>query len=153
MSNDTETHPSTHTATGRFQVTAWDERTLATSDDETVEISGTTCPARGFSRADVTYAYSGDVEGTGLVAYLIAYRAGATAPTTGFQQFTGSIDGHDGSLVLQHVGEHDAGSVRERLEIVEGLGTGGLAGMTGHATVEIAGHSDDGYPVTVHYRL
>lgn len=147
--NDT----SIHTATGHFRVTAWDEQTVASSDDETIEINGLTYPARGFTRADVAYHYDGDVEGTGLVAYLIAYRAGSTAPTVGFQQFTGSIDGHEGTLVLQHSGHHDTAAVRERLEIVEGLGTGGLAGMTGHAEVEIASHSDDGYPVTVHYRI
>jgi hypothetical protein len=143
----------THSATGRFTVTSWDESPVYTTDEETIEISGITYPARGFTRAQVSYAYSGDVGGTGTVAYLIAYISGQAAPTVGFQGFEGTIDGHEGGLVLRHSGEHDDAAVRERLDIVPGLGTGGLADMRGYAEVELAGHSDDGYPITFHYSM
>ncbi|GAC69295.1 DUF3224 domain-containing protein [Gordonia soli] len=143
----------THTATGTFTVTSWSEEPVYTADDETVEVSGMPYPARGFTRAAVTYSYAGDVSGTGTIGYLIAYIAGQSAPTVGFQGFEGTIDGHEGTLVLQHSGEHDATAVRERLEIVPGLGTGGLADMRGHADVELAGHSEDGYPITFEYSM
>ena len=55
--------------------------------------------------------------------------------------------------MLQHVGDHDAEAVRATLTIVEGMGTGGLEGMTGEATIELAGHSDDGYDITLSYDL
>jgi len=141
-----------HTSTGRFTVTSWEEKVVVDIDGEGTEINGVTYPKRGFSRADTTYAYSGDIEGTSTVAYLISYNDGF-APVTGFERFEGSIDGHDGSLVLQHVGDHDAEAVRATLTIVEGMGTGGLAGMRGEATIELAGHSDDGYPITLSYDL
>ncbi|MGV9670577.1 MULTISPECIES: DUF3224 domain-containing protein [unclassified Gordonia (in: high G+C Gram-positive bacteria)] len=147
------TTTTTHTATGTFQVTAWSETPVYTRDDRTVEISGVAYPAHGFTRADVSYDYSGDVHGTGTLAYLIAYIEGTEAPTLGLQAFEGSIDGHDGTLVLRHDGSHDAIGVHERLDIVDGLGTGGLADMRGHAEIEIAGHSDDGYPITFHYSM
>lgn len=141
-----------HTTSGRFTVTSWDEKVIVDIDGEGVEINGVTYPQRGFSRADTAYAYSGDVQGTGTVAYLIAYNPGF-APTSGFERFEGSIDGHDGSLVFQHLGDHDEQAVRATLTIVEGLGTGGLEDMRGEATVELAGHSDDGYDITLSYDL
>ncbi|MGW0037902.1 DUF3224 domain-containing protein [Gordonia sp. NPDC003376] len=150
---DTTSQPRTHTATATFQVTSWTENPVYTRDDRTVEISGMQYPAHGFTRADVTYTYSGDLSGQGTLAYLIAYIEGAAAPTTGFEVFEGSIDGHEGTLVFRHDGTHDAVGVHERLTIVEGLGTGGLARMRGHADIEIAGHDDDGYPITVEYTI
>ncbi|MRJ76561.1 DUF3224 family protein [Aeromicrobium sp. SMF47] len=136
-----------HTTTARFTVTGWDEQVVVDIDGD-----GKQLPQRGFTRADVTYAYSGAIEGTGTLTYLISYRPGA-APVVGFEHFTGSIDGHDGSLVLQHAGEHDAEAVRATLHVLEGLGTGGLEGLRGEATVELAGHSDDGYEISLAYDL
>ncbi len=141
-----------HTAAGTFTVKSWDEKVIVDIDGEGTEINGVTYPKRGFSRADTTYAYSGGIEGTGTVAYLISYVPGF-APTSGFERFEGSIDGHDGSLVFQHLGDHDEQAVRATLTIVEGMGTGGLEGMKGEATVELAGHSDDGYDITLSYDL
>lgn len=143
---------TTHTTTARFRVASWTEQIIVDIDGDGKEINGVTYPTRGFSRADTSYTYSGSIEGTGVVSYLISYRPGV-APVTGFEQFTGSIDGHDGSLVFQHVGEHDAEAVRATLQIVEGMGTGGLEGMTGEATINLAGHSDDGYAISLTYSL
>lgn len=141
-----------HQTKGTFTVTSWDEKVVVDIDGTGTEINGVTYPTRGFSRADTTYTYTGDIEGTGLVAYLISYNPGF-APVTGFERFEGTIDGHDGSLVLQHVGDHDAEAVRAKLHIVEGLGTGGLEAMRGEATIELAGHSEDGYDITLEYDL
>jgi Protein of unknown function (DUF3224) len=57
---------------------------------------------------EVSYSYSGDLEGTGTLVYLIAYKAGA-APVLGLERFTGAIGGHEGSCVFRHVGSQDAG--------------------------------------------
>lgn len=143
---------TTHTTTGRFTVSSWNEEVIVDIDGDAAEINGVKYPTRGFSRADTSYSYSGSIEGAGNVSYLISYRPGA-APVSGFEQFTGSIDGHDGSLVFQHVGEHDAEAVRATLHIVEGMGTGGLEGMTGEASINLAGHSDDGYEISLTYSL
>ncbi|MET1038609.1 MAG: DUF3224 domain-containing protein [Aeromicrobium sp.] len=143
----------THTVTARFTVASWDEDVVVDIDGDTSDGGGAAPPRRGFSRADVHYAYSGSIEGSSVVAYLISYRPGAAAPVSGFERFEGSIDGHDGSLVAQHVGEHDAEGVRATLTIVEGLGTGGLESMTGEATIDLAGHSEDGYEITLSYDL
>ena len=109
-------------------------------------------PRRGFTRADVGYAYSGDLDAISTLTYLIAYKPGG-APVLGFEQVTGTLDGHDGYFVFQHTGHQDAGSVRASLEVVPGLGTGGLESLRGEAELEIAGHSDDGYELVIHYDL
>lgn len=141
-----------HSTSGRFSVASWDEKVIVDIDGDGTEINGVIYPKRGFSRADTAYTYTGDIDGSSTVAYLISYNQGY-APVSGFERFEGSIDGHDGSLVFQHVGDHDAEAVRATLHIVAGLGTGGLEGMTGEATIELAGHSDDGYDITLAYDL
>lgn len=143
----------THISTGKFTVSSWNETTVHQADDETIDMGGVAYPARGFTRADVEYDYHGDVSGHGVEASLIAYNRESSAPTMAFLAFDGSIDGHEGSLVLRSVGEHAGMEVSGRLDIIPGLGTGGLANATGYAEIEISGHSDDGYPITFHYDL
>jgi len=55
--------------------------------------------------------------------------------------------------VLRHLGEQDAGSVRARLEVVPGMGTGALENLRGEADLVISGHSEDGYELVLHYDL
>ena len=55
--------------------------------------------------------------------------------------------------MLRHIGTQDAGSVSARLEVVPGMGTGGLEGLRGEAELTIAGHSDDGYEIVLRYDL
>jgi len=139
-------------ATCRFDVSSWNE-TLVVDIDGTGTTAGETYyPDRGFTRTETVYAYRGDVEGTGTSAGLIAYHSGA-APILGLERFEGSIGGHDGSCVFRHVGVQDKGSVTDHLEVVPGMGTGGLEGLRGEADLSIGGHSDDGYELVLSYDL
>ncbi|NUR07189.1 MAG: DUF3224 domain-containing protein [Nocardioidaceae bacterium] len=139
-------------ATGRFDVTAWQEETFVDVDGSGTTAGDAYYPDRGLSRAQVAYRYTGDLEGTSTAVLLIAYKADA-APVLGLEQFTGSVDGHEGSCVFRQVGEQDKGSVSTRLEVVPGLGTGGLEHLRGEAELRIAGHSDDGYELVLSYDL
>lgn len=141
------------TASCRFDVASWKEEVSVDID----EGEGTTTgdmyyPKRGLTRAEVSYSYTGEIEGSSTMVSLIAYKADA-APVLGLERFTGSIAGQEGSCVFQHIGSQDAGSVRERLEVVPGMGTGGLEGLRGEAELSIAGHSDDGYELVLSYDL
>ncbi len=143
----------TSTATCRFDVASWSERAYVDIDEGEGTTAGETYyPKRGLTRAEVGYTYTGDVEGTSTLTYLIAYKADA-APVLGLEQFTGSVDGHEGSCVFQHTGSQDAGSVSAHLEVVPGMGTGGLEGLRGEAELRISGHSEDGYELVLHYDL
>jgi Protein of unknown function (DUF3224) len=141
-----------HTATGKFQVASWSESTYVDIDGEGTKAGENYYPKRGLSRAAVSCTYTGEIEGTSTLAYLIAYKADA-APVLGLEQFTGSIGGHEGSCVFRHVGSQDGGSVSARVEVVPGMGTGGLERLTGEAELAIGGHSDDGYQLVLSYDL
>src|SRR5690606_21416647 len=107
-------------------------------------------PRRGVTRAEVSYTYRGDIDGESTMIYLIAYKADA-APILGFERFEGSIGGHEGTCVFRHLGTQDEKSVTARIEVVPGMGTGGLQNLRGEAELSIAGHSEDGYPLTLTY--
>jgi Protein of unknown function (DUF3224) len=141
-----------HTATGKFQVASWSESTYVDIDGEGTKAGENYYPKRGLSRAEVGYTYTGEIEGTSTLAYLIAYKADA-APVLGLEQFTGSIGGHEGSCVFRHVGSQDGGSVSARVEVVPGMGTGDLERLTGEAELTIGGHSDDGYQLVLSYDI
>lgn len=141
-----------HKANCRFTVTSWTENLLADIDGTGTTSGPAYYPDRGMSRADVTYSYSGDVEGTSTVAYLITYRGGA-APVLGFERFEGSIGGRAGTSVFQHIGEQDRSSVSARLAVVPGMGTGDLADLRGEAELSISGHCEDGYELALSYDL
>jgi hypothetical protein len=148
----TETTSCTHKATCRFQVASWTETVYVDIDGEGTTMGDAYYPNRGLTRVAVSYAYTGAIEGTSTLTYLIAYKADA-APVLGLEQFTGSIDGHEGSCVFRHVGSQDTGSVSAHLDVVPGMGTGGLEGLRGEADLAIAGHSDDGYELVLSYDL
>ena len=140
-------------ATCRFDVASWTESAYVDIDEGEGTTAGETYyPKRGLTDAEVGYTYTGDVEGTSTLHYLIAYKDGA-APVVGLERFTGSIGGHEGTCVLQHTGSQDAGSVTAHLEVVPGMGTGGLETLRGEAELRIAGHSDDGYELVLSYDL
>jgi len=142
----------THTATCRFDVASWKEKAYVDIDGEGTTAGEMYYPKRGLTHAQVGYTYTGDVEGSSTLAYLIAYKPDG-APVLGLEQFTGSVDGHEGSCVFVHIGGQDAGSVSAHVEVVPGMGTGGLEGLRGEAELKIAGHSDDGYELVLSYDL
>ena len=141
-----------HETTSRFTVASWKEDLYVDIDGEGTTAGEAYYPKRGLTHAAVGYAYSGGIEASSEVHYLITYK-GDAAPVLGFEQVTGSVDGHEGSFVFRHVGSQDAGSVSAHLEVVPGLGTGGLEGLTGEAELTIAGHSEDGYELVLRYDL
>lgn len=139
-------------ATGKFRVESWSESHFLDIDDAGTTAGDNYYPNRGLSRAETAYSYTGDIEGTSTVTYLIAYKEG-DAPVLGFERFEGSIGGQDGTCVFRHLGSHDAEAVRSRVEVVEGMGTGGLAGLRGETEIALAGPGDDGYDLTLHYDI
>ncbi|GAA2812488.1 DUF3224 domain-containing protein [Saccharopolyspora taberi] len=141
-----------HRATCRFTVAAWSEDVITDVDGEGITAGGAYYPNRGVTRAEVRYSYTGDIEGTSTLVYLISYKPDA-APVLGFERFEGTIGGHAGSCVFQHIGSQDKGSVAARVEVVPGLGTGALANLRGEAELSVAGHSDNGYELVLAYEI
>jgi hypothetical protein len=143
----------TQQAVCRFTVASWSEEVYADIDPgEGTTVGGISYPRRGLSRADVGYSYTGDLEASSTLTYLMGYRNGEDL-VIGLERVEGSLAGHDGSFVLRHEAVHDAGSVTGTVSVVPGMGTGGLEGLRGEALLEIRGQGDDGYELLLAYDL
>jgi hypothetical protein len=108
------------TLDGEFTVTSWDENTYAEREG-----------GRKLTRAHVTQDLAGDIVGTGEVEWLMSYGDDGTAHFVGLQQFAGTIDGREGSAVLETSGDFDGTVATWACKVVEGSGTGGWATMSG----------------------
>lgn len=139
-------------APARFTVAAWSEHLVTDIDGEGTTAGDAYYPNRGITRAEVRYTYTGEIEGTSALTYLISYKADA-APVLAFERFEGSIAGHEGTCVFQHAGHQDKTSVSAHVQVVPGMGTGGLENLRGEAEVSIAGHNDEGYELVLAYSL
>ena len=142
----------THKASCRFTVSSWKEQVYADIDGTGTTSGEMFYPDRGLSRAQVGYRYTGDLDGSSTLVYLLGYRGGDDL-VIGLERFEGSVAGHEGSFVLRHQAVHDASSVRGRVTVVPGMGTGALEGLRGEAELTIAGHSEDGYELVLSYDL
>jgi len=79
----------------------------------------------------VEKSYYGDIEGKSTTQWLMAYAEDGSATFVGLERISGRFDGEPGSLVLQHVGSYAEGSAKASLAVVEGLGSGALASVSG----------------------
>lgn len=140
------------TAESVFTVASWEESVVEDIDGSGSETNGVYYPDRGITRATVTYTYTGDMEGEGVVQYLMTYKPG-DAPVLAVERFTGSIGGHEGTCVIVHRGSHDAMTVTDAAEVVAGMGTGGLETLRGEGTPEVDGHSAQGYRFELRYTV
>lgn len=104
---------------GTFKIDAWDEQPYADK----------------LSRAQVKATYSGDIEGQGETEWLMCYREDKTADFVGFQRITGRLGGRSGSFVFETTGAFDGKEAAGPLAIVQGSGTGELAGIVGQGTL------------------
>jgi hypothetical protein len=110
---------TTHT-NSTAQMTSWNEEPFEEHD------AGTK-----LTRAKVTQAFTGGVEGEGLTEWLMFYRADGTADFVGFLRVAGKLDGREGSFVLENRGTFDGKAAAGPLTIVPGSGSGELAGLRG----------------------
>lgn len=116
-------------ATATYSPTKWDERPY--------EQSSTT----KLTKASVEFAFHGQMEGHGLVEYLMFYSSyddhdphKAAARYVGLIRFKGELNGKTGSFVLEDRGTFEAGAANSILTIIPGSGTDELRGITGAGT-------------------
>src|SRR6202035_2496960 len=75
--------------------------------------------------------YSGGIDGVSATEWLMAYAEDGSATFVGIERVTGTIAGHNGSGVLQHVGAFAQGAAKGNLTVVPGCSTDGLVSATG----------------------
>ncbi|MGY6655942.1 DUF3224 domain-containing protein [Amycolatopsis sp. TRM77291] len=111
--------------------------TFAVKNWEESIVSGTDGGPR-VAYAHATFGYNGLIEGESILDYLLYYAGegydgdGTSAP--GFERIEGSVDGRKGSFVIKHDTGFDTKGISSKFTIVEGSGTGELAGITGTGT-------------------
>jgi hypothetical protein len=110
---------ATGKASGGFTIKAWDEQPYAELDQ-----------APKLTHARVTTTYGGDLEGEGTSELLMVYDQ-ADATYAGYERVVGSLGGRSGSFVLRLDGGFEDGAARTTWTVVEGTGTGDLAGLRG----------------------
>lgn len=113
-----------------FKVTTWDEKPYQEFDG-----------GAKLTRAKVSQAYQGAINGEGLVEFLMSHAANGTASFVGMELVRGTVAGKSGSFVIQHVGTFDSGGARSAWYIVPGSGNGELAGITGKGSYIATGES------------
>jgi hypothetical protein len=109
----------TEHANATFKVEGWDEERTVEGDRGAIAI------------AKVDQTLAGDLEGAGFAQWLMCYREDKTADFVGFQRFEGSLGERSGSFVLTSSGTFDGAVAAGDLRIVDGSGTGELAGIDG----------------------
>lgn len=121
-------------ATGTFEVTGGTE-------DPFDELDG----GIKLTHASGTQTFSGDIDGDGVVHWLMLYRADKSAQFVGLQRITGAVGGRQGSFVLAAEGDHQDGSSRIRWTVVSGSGTGALTGIAGTGSMLAPGGTKGTY--------
>ncbi len=129
-----------HIANARFAIKAWDEKPYS---------EGENLPK--MTRAAVTKAFTGDIDGEGHVEYLMMYRGDGTATFVGLERITARIGGKAGTFVLQRIGVFESGQAKESYSVVPGSATGELAGLRGDG-VSGVGHGME-HPFTLNYEF
>ncbi|HET7585884.1 MAG TPA: DUF3224 domain-containing protein [Gemmatimonadaceae bacterium] len=127
-------------AHARFAIKSWDEKPYSEEQGQP-----------RLTRASVTKQFTGDVEGTGQVEYLMMYRDDGSATFLGLERVVARIDGRTGSFVLQRTGAFEDGQAKESYSIIPGSGTGELAGIMGEGSSSV-GHGME-HPFTLEYEL
>jgi Protein of unknown function (DUF3224) len=107
-------------ASGTFKVRSWDEETYTENED-----------GGKLTRASVTQAFAGDIEGDGNVEWLMCYRPDKTADFVGLQRVSGQLGERSGSFVLRTEGVFDGTEAKGDWTVVAGSGTGELRGLRG----------------------
>jgi hypothetical protein len=104
-----------------------------------VQIKPESSFAEGVGRFSVTKVFHGDLQGTGT-GEMLAVRTG-TSGSAGYvliERVQGSLAGKSGSFLLQHYGIMDRGQPDQKIAVIPDSGTGELAGLCGHMSIDQA---------------
>jgi hypothetical protein len=117
-------------AKGTYTVKKWEESTYQQMT-----------PEKKMTKASVEYGFNGEIEGKGLVEYLMFYahfdpkdQHKSSASYVGLIYFDGTLLGKSGGFVLEDNGTFEGGAAKSTLRIAKGSGTGQLDGIQGNGS-------------------
>ena len=111
-------------ASGTFEITGMHEDPWGREEQEP-----------RLTRAGGTQRFSGDIVGDGVVEWLGCYVDGQ-ARLVGLQSIHGTLAGHDGAFVIEATSDHDGKQSSGTWRILDGTGSGELAGISGRGSFE-----------------
>ena len=106
-----------------------------------------------LTRADVLLSGPADGLTSATFEALMFYRADGTSTYVTLMHMTGTLDGRSGSFVLQGHGGYDGKTARGESRVVEGSGTGELAGLAGTGESVSTHDSYPFMPFTLRYDI
>jgi hypothetical protein len=112
--------------TNSFGSTRWEEQNYVESEN-----------GAKLAHAKMTYEYKGYLDGESTSNALLTYLPDGTGTYVGTELFTGTIDGKQGTTVLQQVGGFDAEHIFGTWTIAPGTGTGELKDATGQGSFDM----------------
>jgi hypothetical protein len=111
-----------------FEIAKWDETPFEDGNEATK-----------LTEALVSKRYEGDIKGTSMTKWLLAYAPDKSALYVGIEHIAGTIGGMEGSLVLLHDGTYRDGVASADLRIASGTGELANAAGTGKFRADPAG--------------
>ncbi|HEX3789501.1 MAG TPA: DUF3224 domain-containing protein [Pseudonocardiaceae bacterium] len=127
--------------TSEYETLDWKETTYV---ERTVDRKITQVTAKG--------TFSGAVTGSGDVAYLLTYN-GAHCDFIGYESVTGTVDGRNGSFVLQYLGSTAEGGLVATATVVPDSGTDELKGLRGTGGYKWNGGESQKAVLTLDYSI
>lgn len=111
-----------------FSMKSWEEEIVSGEDG-----------GPRVAHAHAAMRYQGIIEGESVYDVLLYYPGegfdGGTTTSPGFERIDGSVDGRKGSFIIRHEVGFDLNGIQGTWTVVEGSGSGELAGLTGVGTV------------------
>jgi hypothetical protein len=127
-------------AAGTFTVTGGSEQTVREAPGEVK-----------LTRVSGTQRLGGGMVGEGSVEWVFCYRPDGSARFVGVQRVEGSIDGRSGSVVMESFGDHDGRQSKGRWRVIDGSGTGELAGISGEGSYDAPGGPEASYKLAYQF--
>ena len=129
-------------ATAKFTIKNWDEKPYDV-------VAG----QPKLTRASVSQAYVGDLEGEGKVEHLMVYGDNGSASYVTLERVVGRLGSRSGSFVTQGSGTFEGSTAKGTFSVVPGSGTGELAGLRGTGSFIAVGGQTDTQMVTLEYEI
>jgi hypothetical protein len=126
-------------AEATFKVDAWDEQPWDTPDGDPK-----------MTRAEVKKSFTGDLEGSSKLQYLMTYRDDGTADFVAMERIRGTLAGRRGTFVLSHVGAFVNGAASGTWTVVAGSGTDELEGISGASEFSVP-QGEHAFPFALDY--
>ncbi len=128
-----------HSARGTFEVVMGGEPPYLEQDGLTLNLNF------------VHKEFSGGMDGTSEAQMLAAFTATpGSAGYVAMEHFTGSVDGKQGSFVMQHSGVMHKGDAQLSVTIVPDSGAGELAGISGTMKID---NDEGGHSYVLRYEM